>query len=102
MKIILVYRATQFSPHSVKKDMLILEAVGHLLDDGHNVVEYRQEEDLVDEERADLFLSMGRLPETAPVFLTHMARTLHAPQAQLEAQTEAPFVVCYDGLEAVL
>ena len=45
---------------------------------------------------------MGRLPETAPVFLTHMARTLHAPQPQLEAQTKAPFVVCYDGLEAVL
>ena len=45
-------------------------------------------------------LKMGRLREDAPVFLTHMARTLHAPQAALEAQTEKPFVVCFDGMEA--
>ena len=42
----------------------------------------------------------GRLRADAPVFLTHMARTLHADQKTLEAQTEKPFVVCYDGLEA--
>ncbi len=43
---------------------------------------------------------MGRLREDAPVFLTHMARTLHPDQAALEARTEKPFVVCRDGMEA--
>ena len=43
-------------------------------------------------------LRTGRLKAGAPVFLTHMARTLHAPQAQLECQTEKPFVVCRDGM----
>ncbi|MBQ8954849.1 MAG: MBL fold metallo-hydrolase [Clostridia bacterium] len=45
-------------------------------------------------------VNTGRLPETAPVFLTHLARTLHGTQAELERQTEKPFVVCYDGMEA--
>ncbi len=44
----------------------------------------------------------GRLREGAPVYLTHLARTLHADQATLERQTEAPFVVCFDGMEAVV
>ena len=43
---------------------------------------------------------MGRLKKNAPVYLTHLARTLHAPQPILEKQTETPMVVCRDGLEA--
>lgn len=40
----------------------------------------------------------GRLSQNAPVFLTHMARTLHGSQSQIEARLERPFVACYDGL----
>ena len=42
----------------------------------------------------------GRLKAGAPVYLTHMARTLHADQATLERETEKEFVVCKDGLTA--
>ena len=45
-------------------------------------------------------LKTGRLRENAPVYLTHMARTLHAPQKQLEAELKAPFIPCYDGMKA--
>ena len=44
----------------------------------------------------------GRLREGAPVYLTHLARTLHGTQAELEARTEKPFIVCYDGMEAAI
>ncbi|MBR3503513.1 MAG: MBL fold metallo-hydrolase [Clostridia bacterium] len=47
-------------------------------------------------------LKTGRLRDGAPVFLTHLARTLHAPHPQLERQTEPPFVVCFDGMERVI
>jgi len=42
----------------------------------------------------------GRLRGEAPVYLTHLARTLHPDQATLDARTEKPFVVCHDGLTA--
>lgn len=42
----------------------------------------------------------GRLPEGAPVYLTHMARTLHADQKTIEAHLEKPLVACYDGMIA--
>ncbi|MBO4886146.1 MAG: hypothetical protein IKS52_09550 [Clostridia bacterium] len=45
---------------------------------------------------------MGRLREGAPVYLTHLARTLHPDQATLERRTEKPFIVCHDGMEAVI
>lgn len=41
-----------------------------------------------------------RLTDGAPVFLTHMARTLHGSQKEIEARLEAPFVACYDGMTA--
>ncbi len=44
----------------------------------------------------------GRLREGAPVYLTHLARTLHPDQATLERRTERPFIVCHDGMEAVI
>jgi len=44
----------------------------------------------------------GRLQDTAPVFLTHLSRTLHAPQAVLEQRTEKPMIACYDGLEVTI
>lgn len=39
----------------------------------------------------------NRLAEGAPVFLTHMARTLHGTQAEVEAKLEHPLVAAYDG-----
>ena len=42
----------------------------------------------------------GRLRADAPVFLTHMARTLWPTQKEAEAMLRAPYVVAYDGLEA--
>ena len=44
----------------------------------------------------------GMLKPDAPVFLTHMARTLHPDQQALEKENPTPFVVCRDGLEVTL
>ena len=41
----------------------------------------------------------GLLKPEAPVFLTHMARTLHGTQKEVESGVNAPFVVCFDGME---
>ena len=41
----------------------------------------------------------GLLKPEAKVFLTHMARTLHGTQKEVEAGVTAPFVVCFDGME---
>jgi phosphoribosyl 1,2-cyclic phosphodiesterase len=38
------------------------------------------------------------LKPSAPVILTHLARTLHPDQQALEKNTEPPFVVAYDGM----
>lgn len=43
-------------------------------------------------------LSTGRLAEKAPVYLTHMARTLHPDQQGLEDSLDGPFIAAYDGL----
>ena len=42
----------------------------------------------------------NRLAKDAPVFLTHMARTLHGTQAEIEARLEKPFIAAYDGFSA--
>jgi len=41
----------------------------------------------------------GLLAPEAKVFLTHMARTLHGTQKEVEAGVSEPFVVCFDGME---
>ena len=38
-------------------------------------------------------------PEGQPVYLTHLARTLHGTQAQLDATLPSPLKAAYDGLE---
>lgn len=40
----------------------------------------------------------GRLRPDAPVYLTHMARTLHGTQREIEEKLAPPFVACFDGL----
>ena len=64
MKALLIYRAAQFSPNSVEKDKMILEAVGEeLWNKGHDIT-YVAEENISNDDDADVILSMGRLPET--------------------------------------
>lgn len=41
----------------------------------------------------------GRISEDTPVFLTHMARTLHGTQLEIEKKLEKPLIACYDGME---
>ena len=40
-------------------------------------------------------------PEGQPVYLTHLARTLHGTQAELDATLPSPLQAAYDGLEVV-
>lgn len=40
-------------------------------------------------------------PQGQPVYLTHMARTLHGTQAELDAKLPTPLRAPYDGLEVV-
>lgn len=47
-------------------------------------------------------LKSGRLRACAPVFCTHMARTLWPAQSDAERMVGAPLVVCYDGMEATI
>lgn len=65
--ILLIYRAPQFSPNSVEKDKLILEAVGSRLQEQGNSVRFMQEECFREEDEADVYLSMGRLPRTLAI-----------------------------------
>ena len=54
MKALLIYRAAQFSPNSVEKDKMILEAVGEeLWNKGHDVT-YVAEENISDDDDADV------------------------------------------------
>ena len=39
--------------------------------------------------------------EDQPIYLTHLARTLHGTQAELDAQLPYPLKAAYDGLEVV-
>lgn len=40
-------------------------------------------------------------PAGQPVYITHLARTLHATQAELDTLLPAPLRAAYDGLEVV-
>ena len=52
----------------------------------------------------DVLISTKRyIPqENQPVYLTHMARTLHGTQAELDTSLPAPLKAAYDGLEVML
>lgn len=45
-------------------------------------------------------LKQNRLAEDAPVFLTHMARTLHGSQKEIEAKLGKPLIAAFDGFIA--
>lgn len=48
----------------------------------------------------DTMKKTGLLKPEAKVYLTHMARTLHGTQKEVEADVSEPFVVCFDGMRA--
>lgn len=52
---------------------------------------------------AHVLQATGRInaPQGQPVYLTHMARTLHDTQAQLDASLPSPLRAAYDGLEVI-
>lgn len=52
---------------------------------------------------ADVLMSTGRLkaPAGQPVYLTHMARTLHGTQAELDTGLPMPLRAAFDGLEVI-
>ena len=52
---------------------------------------------------AHVLQATGRLnaPQGQPVYITHMARTLHGTQAQLDANLPSPLRAAYDGLEVI-
>lgn len=60
--VVAIYRDERFSPNSVKHDRAILDAVIHRL--RHHDVVAITEQQLTEHHRADLYLSMGRLPRT--------------------------------------
>lgn len=45
-------------------------------------------------------LKTGRLKADAPVYLTHLARTLHPAQAEIVSRLQRPLIACFDGMEA--
>ena len=63
-KIVMIQRAACFSPGSVEKDWAILYAVGERLRANGEEVRYVPESLLSEDDLADVFLSMGRLPKT--------------------------------------
>ena len=60
--VIAIYRDNCFSPNSVEADRAIMDATIRRLGN-HNVMAIAEHE-LGEQHRADLFLSMGRLPRT--------------------------------------
>lgn len=64
MKILLIYRAEQFSPNSVEKDRAILDAVGTKLVAAGHQVDAIGEQQLTHVDGYDWVMTMGRLPET--------------------------------------
>ena len=60
--VIAIYRDVRFSPNSVAADRSIMDATIDRL--GQHQVLVIAEHELGEQHRADLFLSMGRLPRT--------------------------------------
>lgn len=52
---------------------------------------------------AHVLQATGRLkaPSGQPVYLTHLARTLHGTQSQLDSQLPSPLRAAHDGLEVI-
>ncbi|MBP7358539.1 MAG: hypothetical protein KA955_04295 [Prevotella sp.] len=70
-KILAIGRAERFSPNSVEKDAAILGSVVKLLAEKGYAVRTINETALKVDYHADIYLSMGRLPETVALLKSH-------------------------------
>ena len=71
---------------------MTVEAMRKWIDDGHAVLGIELGSTRI----------KGVLKTGAPVFMTHLARTLHPSHDVLVARMEPPFIVAYDGLDCAL
>lgn len=83
--------------HRVVLDAIIVDAT---IGDGHEGDDRIFEHNSLPMIRmmAETLHAAGILKPDAPICLTHLARTLHGSQAELERANPAPYVVCKDGL----
>ena len=84
MKILMIRRAKQFSPHSVENDRAILEAVAVRLSQRAHVVMQSDERDLessLSAEKPDFIFSMARLPETLRLLQTSGIKVVNTPSS---------------------
>lgn len=66
-RVLMISRATEFSPNSVEKDLAILEAVGAHFHKSGCDVRFVAEEAFSVSDHADVYMSMGRLASTLAV-----------------------------------
>lgn len=75
MKLILaIYRAAEFSPNSVEKDIAILETVAGKLRDRGYCIKMIKEEQLTLYEKADIIITMGRHKQTLNILKEYKTR----------------------------
>lgn len=82
MKILMIRRAEQFSPHSVEKDRAILDAVAARLSRrGHVVtqIDERNLESCLSADTPDFIFSMARLPETLRLLQLSGIKVVNTP-----------------------
>ena len=83
MKILMIRRAEQFSPHSVENDRAILEAVAlRLSQKGHAVsqVDEAALTSVLATDTPDFIFSMARLPESLRLLEVSGVRVVNIPQ----------------------
>ena len=83
MKILMIRRAEQFSPHSVENDRAILEAVAlRLSQQGHAVTQVDEAAlaSVLAADTPDFIFSMARLPESLRLLDASGVRVVNAPQ----------------------
>lgn len=51
---------------------------------------------------ADMMRKQGQLKPDTPIYLSHLARTLHPDQQTLETQCGDGLIPCYDGMKAAI
>ena len=83
MKILMIRRAEQFSPHSVENDRAILEAVAlRLSQQGHAVTQVDEAAlaSVLAADTPDFIFSMARLPESLRLLGASGVRVVNTPQ----------------------
>ena len=81
---------------------LIMEAtMGLDYDEDYRMFSHSSVHDVLRTTHMLLKTSRYTPPEGQPVYLTHLARTLHGTQAELDRNLPAPLRAAYDGLEVL-